>query len=365
MPRWARPWRTRALDLGGLVVVACREVEPDEVGLRLGRLHAEPAQPVLEPDPLGEVALDAAGDLVLVVERLERGGLRGGVAEERLADLVDGGAEVLRAAEAEADAQPAEAVDLGEGAQQDEVRVPLEQADRLVRVLQDVELGVGLVEDHGDVRRDVGDERLDVLERQRGRGRVVRVADDDEPRGDGDLLAHLVQVVLVVGVQRDLDGGGAGGGREVRVDREARPRVDDLGAGLEQRVAGGEQDVAGAVADRDPVGRHAVAVGEPGAQRGVRRVGVAVDPAQHLRDRLDDLGDRRVRALVGGELRDRALRGVAVGGGIDGDAPDLGAELERHESAEVTSRAWPRTRRAAPPARRRSGRSRAAPRPAR
>ena len=101
-----------ALDLGGLVVLARREVEPDEVGLRLGGLDAEPAQPVLEPDPLGEVALDAAGDLVLVVERLERGGLGGGVAEERLADLVDGGAEVLRAAQREADAQPAQAVDL-------------------------------------------------------------------------------------------------------------------------------------------------------------------------------------------------------------------------------------------------------------
>ena len=35
-------------------------------------------------------------------------------------------------------------------------------------------------------------------------------------------------------------------------------------------------------------------------------------------------------ADVPAELRDRAFRGVAVGGGIDGDAPDLGAELERH-----------------------------------
>ena len=64
----------------------------------------------------------------------------------------------------------------------------------------------------------------------------------------------------MLGVERDLDRAGARGGREVRVDAERRPGVDELGAGLEQRLAGGEQDVAGAVADRDPAGGHAVAV---------------------------------------------------------------------------------------------------------
>ena len=151
--------------------------------------------------------------------------------------------------------RPQQPVDLRERPQQHEVRVLLEQRDRLVGVLEDVELAVGLVEDHGDVARDVGDERRDLLERQRGRGRVVRVADDDQPRGDGDLLAHLREVVAVLGVDGHLDRARAGGGREVRVDGERRPRVDDLRPGLEQRVAGGEQDVAGAVADRDPVRR--------------------------------------------------------------------------------------------------------------
>ena len=93
----------------------------------------------------------------------------------------------------------------------------LQQPDRLVGVLEDVELAVGLVEDHRDVPRNVGDERRDVLERQRGRGRVVRVADDHEPRRDGDLLAHRREVVLVLGVDRDLDRARAGRGREVQV----------------------------------------------------------------------------------------------------------------------------------------------------
>jgi hypothetical protein len=46
------------------------------------------------------------GDLVLVAQRLDRRGLGGGVAEERLAHLVDRGAELLAAAQREADAQP-------------------------------------------------------------------------------------------------------------------------------------------------------------------------------------------------------------------------------------------------------------------
>ena len=71
-----------------------------------------------------------------MVERLERRGLGGGVEEERLAHLVDRGAEALRAAQRVADPQPAEPVDLGERAQQDEVRVALEQVERLVGVVE-------------------------------------------------------------------------------------------------------------------------------------------------------------------------------------------------------------------------------------
>src|SRR4051794_30451342 len=70
--------------------VRAREVEPREVGLRLGGLEAEVAQARVDLQAGGDRALDALGDLILVLERLERGGLREAVAEERLADLVDG-----------------------------------------------------------------------------------------------------------------------------------------------------------------------------------------------------------------------------------------------------------------------------------
>src|SRR4051812_45938781 len=51
---------------------ALREVEPDEVRLRLRRIDAEAAQALGQREALGEVALDAPNDLVLVVERGDR-----------------------------------------------------------------------------------------------------------------------------------------------------------------------------------------------------------------------------------------------------------------------------------------------------
>ncbi len=99
------------------------------------------------------VRVDAASDLVLVRERLDRGGLGERVAEERLAHLVERARQLARAAQREADAQPAEAVDLREGPQQHEVGVAREQLDRGVGIVEQVELAVGLVDDHADVRR--------------------------------------------------------------------------------------------------------------------------------------------------------------------------------------------------------------------
>ena len=304
------------------------------------------ASPSTSPIRSARLRSTRRGDLVLVVERLHRGGLRRRVAEERLAHLVDRRPQLVGAAQRVADAQPAEPVDLRERAQQHEVRVLLQQVDRVGGVLEQAELDVGLVEDHADVPRDAGHELRDLVQRQRGRGRVVRVADDQQPGGGGDLLAHRFEVVAMLGVERDLDRPGAGRGGQVRVDRERRPRVDDLGARLEQRVAGGEQDVAGAVADRDPRGRHLVDVGQPAPQRGVRRVRVAVRALQRGGGRLDHGGDRRVRRLVGGQLRDRPLGRVAVGGRVDRDAADPLGELQGHRARKATrgAAAGPRSR---------------------
>ena len=143
--------------------------------------------------------------------------------------------------------------------------------------------------------------------------------------------------MALLGVERDGHRARAGGGGEVRVDRERRPRVDELGAGLEQSLAGGEQDVAGAVADRDPRRGHAVAVGQAGAEDRVGRVGVAVERGERAFDRLAHLRQRRVGRLVAGKAHEGLLLGVAARGRIDGDARDPLCELEGHLEPIVPS----------------------------
>src|SRR4051812_3522675 len=55
--------------------VGAREVEPGEVGLRLGGIEAEVSQASVDLEARGDGALDALGDLVLMLERLQRGRL--------------------------------------------------------------------------------------------------------------------------------------------------------------------------------------------------------------------------------------------------------------------------------------------------
>ena len=114
--------------------------------------------------------------------------------------------------------------------------------------------------------RQAGHPGVDRGGRQRRRARVVRVADDHHPRGRGDLAGHRLEVVLPGVVQGDRDRPGAGHGGQVRVDRERRPGVHHLRAGLEHRLGRREQQLAGAVADGDAPDRHAGPLGDAAAE---------------------------------------------------------------------------------------------------
>ena len=99
------------------------EREPAEVRLRVGHAEPERAQPLVHRDALGDRARDASSTASWWASASTAAACASGVAEERLAHLVERARQLLRAAQREADAQPAEAVDLGEGAQQHEVGV--------------------------------------------------------------------------------------------------------------------------------------------------------------------------------------------------------------------------------------------------
>ncbi len=214
-----------------------------------------------------------------------------------------------------------------------------QQVEGRLGVVGDLELDVCLVEDHGHVVGDAIDEGADALRRQVGPGRVVGVADQHELSRGGDLGEDRVEVVDIAVAERDADLPRSGERREMRVHRERRPRVDELGPRLAERLGGGEQDLAGAVADRDPRGVGVVALGDPAPQQAGVLVGVAVGLGGGARHGLDDRRVRRPRGLVRGEL-DRVLRperGLGVGGVHAGvvvrDARELVGEGDGHHSA--------------------------------
>ncbi len=167
-------------------------------------------------------------------------------------------------------------------------------------------------------------------------GRVVGVADDQQLRRRRHLGQHRLEVVDVAVGQRHADLPRAGERRHVRVDREGGPGVDDLGTGLTERRGGGEEDLAGAVAERDVPGLHLVALGQAAAQQGRGGVGVAVHRRCRPLDRLDHRRVGRERGFVGGELRHLAggdLLGRLAGGHsrlIAGDPGQLLGEGDAH-----------------------------------
>ena len=229
-------------------------------------LELEPRRDRLRHPPL---------DLVLVLQRLDRGRLGGRVQVERLADLVDRDAERPPTPQsAVADAQRRRA----RRPSRTSAAAPGSGSGAAARPRRTCRRGSARTRSRprrGSRRRAAGPGRRNAsiaVEPERGRRRVVRVADQHQPRRHRDLGGDRVEVVAVLGVERHLDRARARGGREVRIDAERGPRVDDLGARLEQRLAGREQDVARAVAEGDPRRRDPVAVRQRPAQRLIRRV---------------------------------------------------------------------------------------------
>ena len=114
---------TPALGEGSTTSASSRSPRSIQAKLACDSAVAKPelAQRLLDEDALDQVPLDPERDIVLVADRLGRGGLGERVDAERLADGVDRRPE-LRRAERVADPQPGQPVALAEGAQQDEVR---------------------------------------------------------------------------------------------------------------------------------------------------------------------------------------------------------------------------------------------------
>ena len=165
-------------------------------------------------------------------------------------------------------------------------------------------LVVCLVEHHDDARRDALQERFDRGRGEVGSGRVVGVRDVDQRRVLRNRRRHRFEVVAECAC-RNHDGSRAARlGRE-RVDRKRVLRVDAAAARRQHRRGGEFEDVVAAVAERDPVERHAELRRQGRLQRETVGVRVAAEVLHGRDHRLAGRLRHAERVLVRRELHDR------------------------------------------------------------
>jgi len=161
----------------------------------------------------------------------------------------------------------------------------------------------------------------------------VRRAEDHGLRPPGDLPAHVVEVGLVPGERARDDPRAREDGRG-RVRLEGGLGDDDLVATLERRERHERDQLVGAVADDELLGRDAEPLGEGLTQREGATVGVEVHARRLVRDRGDDarrgsegvLVRRQAHELRQAELRREPLEGlprVVRGHPVEDGAPDV------------------------------------------
>ncbi|MNY09624.1 hypothetical protein D3C86_1425440 [compost metagenome] len=263
--------------------------------------------------------------------RLVRQGGGGGVEArhrdvERQADAVHRLLDRQRGV-AEADAQAAQTVDLGEGAGDDDVGRVAGQAEAGLPLRLDHELGIGLVHHQDDVRRQGGVQTADFLARIPTAGRVRRIGDIDDAGALIDLFEDGLDLGLHVRLGRQLDLGAAGLGRDA-VGEEAVLAGDDVVAGLQIGLVQQGEDLVRAVAEDQTLALQTVMGGHGVTQLARAAVGIDVDVLQRggigltrllagaqgvlVRGQLHRLGEARDGALaahIGGDVEDAGLGG--------------------------------------------------------
>ena len=292
--------------------------EEDEVASAGDVFDAEGVEADSELAQPGGVYGDGAGEVGVVIQRGEGGGLGDGSDVEGRAGTVEEVDEFSRPV-AVADAQAGETVDFGEGATAKNFAALGDEGAEVGGLAGREEFGVGFVVAEDDVRRERAGEGEDVGGGIEGAGGVVGIGEvnDFSARGDGG--AHGGEVVAVVGRWHvHFDRAGAVEKREELEEDEGMATEDHFITRAEEDVGEELHDLAGAIA-RDDLGWVETEVaGEAGAEVESAAVGVEVDIGNRAGGGGQGEGRWAEGVFVGGELED----GVGVEAVLAGNVRD-------------------------------------------
>ena len=316
------------------------DVEGEEVAQRRNPVQFERLEAGLHLRHAGDVQAAALLRVGAILDRRLGSGQRQRVGVEGLAHPVHQIGEERRT-DRVADAQRRQAVDLREGAGDDEIRVAFDETNAVRIAGRRNVLRIGFVEHHPDVRRHAIEQSAQRSFVHPGAGGVVRIADEDDPGALVDGRREAVQIVAP-GLGRHAHHLAAGRGNRQRIDHEA-VFVDDAPAARRDGHPGGQvEHVVGAVAEGQLLRRHAEMGGQRVLQAKAAAVGIAGKRLSRVRQRPLHRRPRPARILVAGQLDgivDAALPGQFLdrfAGLVRGQRRHLGVDVA--EGGHVVAR---------------------------
>ena len=242
----------------------------------------------------------AGSEELVIVQGRQRSGQCQVIDVERLAHAVHQIGNLGRG-QAVANAQAGQAVDLGEGAADEQIRKILEPGRRIDALGSRDVLVVGLVEDNDHILGNAREEGAHLGIRQEIAGRIVRIGDPDNARIRADGRTHGIKIVTVV-LGRRSDQLGTGRQRSQRIHREGMLGENGGTTGGQENAGDQVEHIIRAVAENDLILGNAAPFGDLGDE--VELVGVALDPADGFLDGLPGLRAHAQRVFVGGQLDD-------------------------------------------------------------
>ena len=249
---------------------------------------------------LGDIAAHPGG----VAQRFGSCGQRDAAQVVRILDLHQR-VDHRRMRKAEAESHPGQRVGLRQRAQNDNVAMAADEAERVVVG----EIDIRFI-DHQQPAVEALRQRAEVARRSQSARRRIGTADDREI---GARVGECVERQREIGAERDVKDAGLLHQREGVVERVGRDGIRDGIAFAEGRAKDHREQFVGAVAGEDHVLGNRIEFGGTGDEfiGTRRRIKAQRGSRHHFRHRAANARRRRIRIFVGVEL-DQALAGTRL-----------------------------------------------------